>query len=639
MCCNILIYCVQCKLCSSVYILILNSQFTVLCIFCPLRVLVGYTPWNSHRAATMLRHLAPVVRPLTRAAVKAKASMTQSGCRGFRTLAGSISNIPSGVSTGFDDNRKHNTHLLETLKAQSEYAALGGGVKAVERHTVKNQKMLVRDRIARLVDSVDDFLELSQLCGLGGLYGDGSDVQCGGVVCGIGRINGREVMVIGSDATVTGGAMYPITVRKQLRAQEIARRNRLPCYYIVDSAGAFLPLQADIFPDKEHGGRAFYNQAQLSSLGVPQVAIVPGSCTAGGAYMCTMSDEAIIVKDLGFVYLGGPPLVKAATGETVSDKELGGAEVHCELSGCTDHYACDEKEALDIGRDIAETFPLWEGEVVPSSEEKRVGGNPPLYSDNELLDLIPHDSEQPMPMRHVLARILDGSELHEHRPRYGKTLICGFGRIGGDLVGVIANEGPLLGGSVEGEGSASVEVGASSSPAALKGAHFVELCNQRRVPLILFTDIRDDIPKEEALASSEKEQIMWQRRRMGAVRDVGKMMSALANASVPKISVMAGSFSGVTAFAMGGRAMDSDFVFSWPNATVSIGSSFQSTDSDLDQVPIRNAWYSSARMWDDGVVSPLETRAVLSRAVKIVKRQLVPRHDIESSAHLGVMRM
>jgi 3-methylcrotonyl-CoA carboxylase beta subunit len=605
---------------------------------------------------------------IARFAIMGRSGATFRAVRAFRTIAGAgpLTALPAdaagaaAAAASHAANRAHNERLLERLQEASAHAALGGGEKAIARHTLKNKKMLVRDRIARLVDG-KGFFELSQLCGLGGLYGGGHDVQCGGAVCGIGRIHGRHVMILASDATVTGGAMYPITVRKQLRAQEIARQNRLPCYYIVDSAGAFLPLQADIFPDKEHGGRAFYNQAQLSALGVPQVAIVPGSCTAGGAYMCTMSDEAVIVKDLGFVYLGGPPLVKAATGEVVTDKELGGAEVHCALSGCTDHFAEDEDEAIAIGRDIAETLPLWAGEAdTPGGDGERptgVGSDhdadgemTPLYPAEELLSLIPAaGGSEAMPMRQVLARILDRSELHEHRPRYGETLICGFARIGGSLVGVIANNGPLLGRAADQESSGQVEVGASASPAALKGAHFIELCNQRRVPLVLFTDIRDEEQEQRqgrdgenvALVLSEKEQIAWRRRKMGAVRDVGKMMAALANASVPKISLLAGSFSGVTAYAMGGRAMDASFVFAWPNATVSMGGAFHSGQGAEQGggSPVRDAWYSSARMWDDGVISPLDTRNVLSHALKIVRRQLEPRYDVDEGAGLGVMRM
>ena len=533
--------------------------------------------------------------------------------RGFKTLEGSLATL---THLDLTNNQIRNDKMLSILQQKIEYASQGGGEKAIQRHTVKNGKLLVRERIRRLLDNnAEDFLEINQLCGLG-LYG--ADVQCGGVVCGIGRINERDVMVVASDATVSAGAMYPITVRKQLRAQEIAQENKLPVFYIVDSAGAFLPLQSEIFADREHGGRAFYNQARMSADAIPQIAIVPGSCTAGGAYMCTMSDEAVIVKDRGYVYLGGPPLVKAATGEIVSDKELGGAEVHCELSGCTDHFADDENEALELGRSIAETLPMWK------DDKAHLGVAEPLHSMDDISSMIPPTStarmgtkKETLPIHHILSRILDGSKFHEHRARYGKTLICGFGKINGEMLGILANQGPLFGGPlVENErASTAVKVGASSSPAALKGTHFVELCNQRKIPIVFLVDIW-----EEPIMTT---------RGVGAIRDIGRMMASIANASVPKITINIGRVFGTVAYSMGGRAMGSTFVFSWPNASVSMGGTGSSNsgggDSDGsgdESNPVRDAFYGSARVWDDGVIAPADTRKVLKRVLGIAKRKL-----------------
>jgi 3-methylcrotonyl-CoA carboxylase beta subunit len=521
----------------------------------------------------------------------------------FKTLVGSTTSLPAAIATNTSANLQQNQHLVTTLQDKQTFAALGGGEKSIQRHTVKNGKLLVRRRIQLLCDDNSDFFELSSLCGLD-LYN--TNVQSGGAVCGIGRISGRDVMIIASDATVSAGAMYPITVRKQLRAQEIAQENKLPVFYIVDSAGAFLPMQAEIFPDKEHGGRAFYNQAQMSALGIPQIAIVPGSCTAGGAYMCTMSDEAVIVKDLGFVYLGGPPLVKAATGEIVTDSELGGAEVHCELSGCTDHFAHDELDAIDIGRSIADTLPEWEQEQ-EQEQELNLGDRAPLHSIQDILELIPSASERgstgttvPLPIHHVLARVLDKSQFHEHRANYGKTLVCGIGRIGGNKVGIVANQGPLMGGTADKERAMEeVKVGASSCPAALKGAHFISICNQRRIPLVYMTDIW------------EEELVQVKRGHAGAVADLGKMMAAVATSTVPSITLHVGQVNGSTAYSMGGRAMGSNFVFAWPNATMMGGGGEDTRDS----------FYAASRMWNDGVIDPRETRNVLNEAVRIAKRQ------------------
>lgn len=544
----------------------------------------------------------------------------------------------------FKQNLARAEEMVAHLKERTTYAEGGGGEKAIVRHTQKNKKMLVRERVKRLLDdeSGGAFLELNPLCGLG-LYG--ADVQGGGVVTGIGKIHGRDVMIIANDATVSAGASYPITVKKSLRAQEIARQNHLPCYYIVDSAGAFLPMQADIFPDRDHGGRCFFNQARLSAVGIPQVAIVPGSCTAGGAYTCTMSDEAIIVKDLGQVYLGGPPLVKAATGEIVTDNELGGAEVHCELSGCTDHYAEDEIEALRIGRDIAQTLPVWE---FSDGISKRATTEVPVFSKEELLGLMPADADsehhEAPDMRSILARVVDGSKLHEHRARYGKTLITGFARVDGHLVGVVANNGPIIGGAADSEPASMTAVaGASHSPAAIKGAHFVELCNQRQIPILFFVDCRDAPIRT--------------RRGPGVIRDLAKMTAAVANVQVPKITIITGKNEGIGAYAMGGRANDASFVFSWPSALHSLGNSGSPAnvlpDEEFDGIddpssvalrreaecPTRDAWYATARGWDDGVIDPRDTRKTLVRTLEIVKRQLHPETKNDGPPSLGVLRL
>ncbi len=496
---------------------------------------------------------------------------------------------------------EHSLKLEEKLKSLSTFAEGGGGEKAIERHVKKNKKILVRERVELLLDKNEDggtdFMELSLLAGLE-LYG--TNVQSAGVVCGIGKIHGKSVMIVANDATVSGGASYPVSVAKSLRAQEIARENRLPCFYIVDSAGAYLPMQSEIFPDKNMGGRWFYNQARMSSQKIAQVAIIPGSCTAGGAYMCTMSDEAVIVKDIGCVYLGGPPLVKAATGEIVSDLELGGAEVHTYMSGCTDHYAENEREAFGIARDIAETLPdrrlAWHGSSESRYQTAEEPPLDPLYDAAELLGLAARTGEgERVHMHSILARIVDGSELHEHRARYGSTLITGWARINGTMVGIIANNGPLVEGTAEKFKAKDMEnVGASVCPAALKGAHFVRLCEQKNIPLVFFIDTDDS------------EDVSYDGKDVGAAKDLAKMMMAVNTTSLPKLSVVVGRNSGPGSFAMGSRSSSPNFLFTWPHARSGV------SESKYD------AWYGSSRVWDDGVVSPLATRETLSKALGIL---------------------
>ena len=507
--------------------------------------------------------------------------------------------------------------LNQKLNTLTEFALAGGGDKAVKRHVEKNKKLLVRDRIKRLLDPSSTFIEFSLLAGLD-LYG--TNVQGAGTVCGIGKVNGKDVMVIANDATVSGGAAYPISVAKSLRAQEIALENRLPCFYIVDSAGAFLPMQSEIFPDKNHGGRWFYNQARMSSIDIPQIAIISGSCTAGGAYMCTMSDEAVIVKDLGKVFLGGPPLVKAATGEIVSELELGGADLHTKLSGCTDHFAENEEEAFEIARFIAETLPdrklSWIGheqsryynmanENNNSKNNSNVNDNnnnnnkgiPPKFDTNELLSIASRTNEnERINMLEALARIVDGSKLHEHRSNYGETLITGWARIEGILVGIIANNGPLVEGTYEKfEKKNGIEnVGASACPAALKGSHFIRLCEQKEIPLIYFVDTDDT------------DDIRYGGKNVGVMKDIAKMMQVGNSTALPKITIVCGRNTGPSSFAMSPSSSSPTFLLSWPHARSGIEGSFY------------DSFYGTSRMWDDGIISPIETREKLGDLLRII---------------------
>jgi acetyl-CoA carboxylase carboxyltransferase component len=503
----------------------------------------------------------------------------------------------------FRANSETNRALAADLKARLERARAGGGPKARARHSEQG-KLFVRDRIEKLLDPGAPFLELSPLAA-SGLYRD--EAPGAGLVTGIGRIENRPCMVVANDATVKGGAYFPITVRKHLRAQAIAQENRLPCIYLVDSGGAFLPLQAKVFPDRHHFGRIFFNQARMSAAGIPQVAVVLGSCTAGGAYVPAMSDETIIVRGTGTIFLGGPPLVKAATGVEVSAEELGGADVHTRHSGVADHYAEDEDDALQQTRAIVASLGAGIG---PRGD--LAAPEPPRHQADELYGVVPRSLKEIYDVREVIARIVDGSRFREFKALYGTTLVCGFARLEGILIGVIANNGVLFGES------------------ALKGTHFVELCTARDLPILFLQNITG------FMVGAEYE-------RGGIAKDGAKLVHAVANAAVPKITLVIGGSFGAGNYAMCGRAYDPRFLFMWPNARISVMGGEQAanvlltvqqeqrarlgqpamsdTEADAFRKPILDGYeregspyYSTARLWDDGILDPPETRRVLALA-------------------------
>ncbi|KAM4547755.1 methylcrotonoyl-CoA carboxylase beta chain, mitochondrial [Odontesthes bonariensis] len=484
----------------------------------------------------------------------------------------------------------------------------GGGENAIARHTQRNRKLLVRDRLRLLLDD-DDFLELSPFAGLGLPYGD---IPSAGCLTGIGRINDLWCVFIANDATVKGGTAYPITVKKQLRAQDIAIQNRLPCVYLVDSGGAFLPLQSEIFPDKNQGGRTFYNEAIMSAMKIPQVAVVCGSCTAGGAYIPTMAEETVMVHRIGTIFLGGPPLVKAATGEEVTPENLGGAKLHAEVSGCVDHFAWDEKEAFDYTRNIISTLNFR----LPEEEEdtaNRRAMEEPLHSSEELLGLAPRSYSNSLDVKMIVSRLTDGSRFQEFKARYGTTLVTGFAKIHGHLVGIVANNGVL------------------TNEAALKGSHFVQLCDQRDIPLVF---LQNTAPAAALTLSTTQAEMNSNR-----LKAQGSMMSAVACASVPKITVVIGGCHGADSYAMCGRAFDPNFLFLWPNARVSVtapglAGSLLPPEDERDEEQKKQedklnrklkeestAFFSSGRMWDDGVILPQDTRKVLRDSLNIIKQQ------------------
>ena len=499
--------------------------------------------------------------------------------------------------TALAANREAHEQLVGQLRAKLAVAALGGPPKSRERH-VSRGKLLPRDRVDGLLDPGSPLLEVAPLAA-DGMY-DG-DCPAAGIITGIGRVSGRECMIVANDATVKGGTYYPVTVKKHLRAQEIAAQNRLPCIYLVDSGGAFLPRQDEVFPDRDHFGRIFYNQATLSAAGVPQIAAVLGSCTAGGAYVPAMSDETVIVREQGTIFLGGPPLVKAATGEVVTAEELGGGDLHAKKSGVTDHLAHDDRDALRIVRRIVATLgprpePPW---------EVRAPLDAPV-DQHELYDVVPVDSRIAYDVREVITRILDGGEFSEFKAEYGTTLVTGFGHIHGHPVGVVANNGVLFGES------------------ALKGAHFIQLCDKRSVPLVFLQNISGFMVGRDYEAG-------------GIAKHGAKMVTAVACARVPKLTVVIGGSFGAGNYSMCGRAYSPRFLWMWPNARISVMGGEQAAsvlasvreemtaeEAEAFKAPIRaryehqgNPYYSSARLWDDGVIDPADTRTVLGLALSV----------------------
>jgi 3-methylcrotonyl-CoA carboxylase beta subunit len=502
-------------------------------------------------------------------------------------------------SSDFARNADAMRALVADLREQLAQVAGGGGEASRNRHTARG-KMLARERVDLLIDPGTSFLELSPLAAHG-LYG--GDVHSASIVTGVGRVSGRECVVVANDATIKGGTYYPMTVKKHLRAQDIARQNNLPCVYMVDSGGAFLPLQDEIFPDERHFGRIFYNQAQMSAQGIPQIAVVMGSCTAGGAYVPAMSDESIIVRNQGTIFLGGPPLVKAATGEVVSAEELGGADVHSRQSGVTDHYAQNDAHAIGIARRIV-------GTLKPSVRPNLNMHKPrdPLFAAEEIYGVVPVDGRKPFDVRDIIARVVDGSEFDEFKKLYGTTLVCGFAHIWGFPVGIIANNGILF------------------SESSLKGAHFIELCCQRGVPLVFLQNITGFMVGKKYEAG-------------GIARDGAKLVTAVATAGVPKFTVVIGGSYGAGNYGMCGRAYSPRFLWMWPNARISVmggeqasmvlsqvrrdgiearGKSWSAEEEDEFRAPIRaqyekqgNPYYATARLWDDGVIDPADTRLVL----------------------------
>ena len=512
-------------------------------------------------------------------------------------------------SASFKANARAMRALVDDLHARAASVTsrgAGGDERSIDRHRERG-KLPVRERIDRLIDPGSAFLELGMLAA-SGLYDD--EAPGAGIVTGIGRVEGIECAIVANDATVKGGTYYPLTVKKHLRMQEVALENRLPCLYLVDSGGAYLPMQDEVFPDRDHFGRIFYNQAQLSALGVPQVALVMGSCTAGGAYVPAMSDETVIVRGTGTIFLGGPPLVKAATGEEVTAEDLGGAEVHTVQSGVADHYALDDEHALAIGRSIVRNLARRKAEPPWGMTEPA----PPAVDPEGLHGVIPADARQSYDVREVIARLVDGSDLHEFKERYGETLVCGFARIEGHPVGIVANNGILF------------------SSSSLKGAHFVELCSQRRIPLVFLQNITGFMVGREYEAG-------------GIAKDGAKLVTAVATTAVPKFTVIIGGSFGAGNYGMAGRAYSPRQLWMWPNARISVMGGAQAarvlstvrggfeTDAERDafEAPILEGYeregspfYSTARLWDDGVIDPLDTRRVLALGISAALNAPIP---------------
>lgn len=525
-------------------------------------------------------------------------------------------------SKEFQENYAYHQKLRKELIQKLEKVRQGGGEKNVLRHHERG-KFLPRERIFKILDEGSPFLELSTLAAEG-VYD--TEVPSAGVVTGIGRVHGIECMFVANDATVKGGTYFPLSVKKHLRAQDIARENRLPCIYLVDSGGAFLPMQDEVFPDRDHFGRIFYNQAQMSAMGIPQIAVVVGSCTAGGAYVPAMADESVIVKENGTIFLAGPPLVKAATGEEVSSQELGGADTHTKKSGVADHFAETEEEALLITRNIVENL-----NYKPAGNYKKFTVTEPLTPSEDLLGIVSKDFKRPYDIRKVISSLVDGSEFHEFKERYGATLVCGFARIHGLQVGIVANNGILF------------------SESALKGAHFIELCGQRKIPLIFLQNITGFMVGKKY----EEE---------GIAKNGAKMVTAVSTVSVPKITIIIGGSFGAGNYGMCGRAYSPRFLFMWPNARISVMGGEQAAGvlttvknsnlvaegkpemSDTERFDFEkpvlakyekegSCYYSSARLWDDGVIDPLQTRDILGLCLSATENEKIP------DSKFGIFRM
>lgn len=526
-------------------------------------------------------------------------------------------------SKDFLANAEFHRSLADELKKKLEKVRAGGGDDAVKKHKAR-KKLLPRERIEKILDPGSPFLELSSLAG-DGVYDE--EVPSAGIVTGIGLVHGVECLFVANDATVKGGTYFPLTVKKHLRAQEIALENKLPCIYLVDSGGAFLPKQDEVFPDKEHFGRIFFNQATMSSLGIPQIAVVCGSCTAGGAYVPAMSDETVIIKGNGTIFLGGPPLVKAATGEEVSAEDLGGADVHTAKSGVADHFAETEEEGLEMARNIVATLnyrPKHPGKFVKEVKN-------PLYKNEEIYGVIPQDTRKPFDVREIISRLVDGSEFQEFKERYGSTLVCGFAKIHGYLVGIVANNGILF------------------SESSMKGAHFVELCGQRKIPLLFLQNITGFM-------------VGKQYENEGIAKHGAKFVTAVSTVRVPKFTVMIGGSFGAGNYGMCGRAFGPRFLFMWPNSRISVMGGEQAAnvlttvkqdglkaggkplmnDKELAtfKQPILDKYekegspyYSSARLWDDGVIDPVQTRDILGLCLSVTHNEEFP------EPRFGVFRM
>ncbi|TVS12503.1 MAG: methylcrotonoyl-CoA carboxylase [Wenzhouxiangella sp.] len=535
-----------------------------------------------------------------------------------------MTRLDSQINRKDDDFRQRSDHhraLAEQLHDRLARASLGGPERSRQKHSDRG-KLLPQDRVRLLLDPGSPFLEIAPLAA-NGLYGD--EAPGAGIIAGIGRVAGRECMIVANDATVKGGTYYPLTVKKHLRAQEIALENHLPCLYLVDSGGAFLPLQDEVFPDRDHFGRIFYNQARLSANNVPQIAVVMGSCTAGGAYVPAMCDEAVIVREQGTIFLGGPPLVKAATGEEVDAETLGGADTHTRLSGVADHFAENDIHALAIARELVAHLNRPPPSVLP-----RANPDEPVHPTEDLYGILPTDTRYPFEVREVIARLVDGSEFCEFKARYGTTLVCGFAAIHGYPVGIVANNGILF------------------SESALKGAHFIQLCNQRNVPLVFLQNITG------FMVGKKYEQA-------GIAKDGAKMVTAVACSHVPRFTVVIGGSFGAGNYAMCGRAYQPRFLWTWPNARISVmggeqaasvlatvrrdamaarGEDWPAQQEESFKAPIReqyetqgNPYYATARLWDDGIIDPADTRRVLGLALAVAANAPV------EPGRFGVFRM